>query len=158
MFKLILGVDLRSECLTLEGVVKEFAAFVRCADNAESVANHLCAVALEGGCVLAAFATLHTFIFIGTRVHDLVDAVALFNRCGKSCAALAFKILFKDLICTFLRNEGEKINDDEKSKNRKRENFNSRINYRGRNEAETSKGRKSVSYRNYVHIKAEKLV
>ena len=158
MFKLILGVDPRTECLTLEGVVKEFAAFVSCADNAESVANHLCAVALKCGCVLTKFATLSAFVFFCTGVRDLIYAVAFFNRCGKGGAALSFEIFFKDLIRTLLRNEGEEINDDEKRKNRKSKNFNSRINYRERNEAETSKGGESVSHRNYVHIKAEKLV
>ena len=158
MFKLILGVDLWSKSLAFEGIVKEFAAFVSCADNAESVANHLCAVALECGCVLTKFATLSAFVFIGAGVRDPVDVVTLFDRCGKGSAALAFEIFFKDLFCALLRNEGEKIYQKEKYKNRKSKDFNSRINYRGRNEAETSKGRKSVSYRNYVHIKAEKLV
>ena len=136
MFKLILGVDPRTECLALEGVVKEFAAFVSCADNAESVANHLCAVALECGCVLTKFATLSAFVFFCTGVRDLIYAVAFFNRCGKGGAALSFQIFFKDLFCALLRNEGEKIYQKEKYKNRKSKNFNARINYHRRDESE----------------------
>ena len=56
MLKLIFRVDLRAERLALEGIVKEFAAFVSCADNAESVADHLGTVAFEGCGVLAEFA------------------------------------------------------------------------------------------------------
>ena len=80
VFKLIFGVDLWAERFALEGIVKELAAFVSCADNAESVADHLGTVALEGCGVLAEFAALRAFVFIGAGVRDFINAVAFFNR------------------------------------------------------------------------------
>ena len=158
MLKLILGVDPGAECLSFEGVVKELAAFVSGADNAESVANHFCAVALECGCVLTAFAALSALVFFRAGVSDLVDAVTSSCGYGKCRAALAFKIFLEDLLRALLRNEGEKIYNEEKRKNRECKDFNSRIEYRVRDKAERSKVGKSVSYRNYVHVEAEKLV
>ena len=66
--------DPRSEGFALEGIVKEFAAFVSCTDNAESVADHLGTVALEGRGVLAEFTALRAFVFIRTGVRDLINA------------------------------------------------------------------------------------
>ena len=105
MFDLIVGIDPRAERLALEGIVKEFAAFVSSIHNSEAVADHFGAVALEGCCVLTKFAALGAFVLVRAVVRDSVDTVASFGGFGKSRAAFAFKVFFENLFCTLLRNE-----------------------------------------------------
>ena len=84
MFELILCVDPWTEGFALEGIVKEFAAFVSGAYNAESVAHHFCAVALESGCMLTAFAAFYAFVCIcaGMRTFVAVDMLFTGCKCG----------------------------------------------------------------------------
>jgi hypothetical protein len=81
MFDLIIGIDPRAERLALEGIVKEFAAFVSGAYNAESVANHFCAVALESGCMLTAFAAFYAFVCICAGMRTFVAVDMHFTGC-----------------------------------------------------------------------------
>jgi hypothetical protein len=105
MFDLIIGIDPRAERLALEGIVKEFAAFVSSIHNSEAVADHFCAVALEGCCVLTKFAALGAFVLVRAVVRDSVDTVASFGGFGKSCAAFALKLFLHYLLAALLRNE-----------------------------------------------------
>lgn len=53
VLKLIFCVYSGSESFALERVIKEFSAGVCSTDNSEFVADHLCAVAFECGCMFA---------------------------------------------------------------------------------------------------------
>lgn len=156
MFKLIIRVDLRTESLALERIVKESAAFVSCADDTESVADHFRAVALEGGCVLAAFTAFYAFVGICGGMRNSV--VTMLFTAGKCGAALMLKIFLEDLISALLRYEGEEINDKEKNEDCKCKKLDARIKYKGRYEAEALKGGKGIFDADHVIIVAEKSV